>query len=117
MQGQLWSEVVRTADRLDFMIFPRVLALAERAWHRAEWEGLTKPNERQKLSHEDWTMFANTLGYKELKRLDELGIHYRVPPPGARYGIKPKDQSNNPSKQPVSAHYRSTFFCTQDTYI
>ena len=92
MQGQLWSEVVRTASRLDFMIFPRVLALAERAWHRAEWEGLTKPNERQKLSNEDWTLFANTLGYKELRRLDELGIHYRVPPPGARYGIKPEDQ-------------------------
>lgn len=30
-------------------------------------------------------MFANTLGYKELRRLDSIGIHYRIPLPGARY--------------------------------
>ena len=32
-----------------------------------------------------WTKFANTLGYKELARLDKLSIAYCIPLPGARY--------------------------------
>ena len=72
-------------DTLDFMIFPRLLALAERAWHKAEWEGLTNLDGHEKVLLEDWTGFANTLGYKELRRLDDIGIMYRVPLPGARY--------------------------------
>lgn len=31
-QANLWSERVRTADRLNYMVFPRLIALAERAW-------------------------------------------------------------------------------------
>ena len=67
------------------MIFPRLLALAERAWHRADFEeaGITN-EERKRRENVEWQMFANTVGHKELGRLDELGILYRVPPPGAR---------------------------------
>ena len=86
MQGQLWSETVRTSENFDSMIFPRLLALAERAWHKADFEekGISD-EERKRRETIDWTKFANTLGKKELGRLDELGILYRVPPPGARY--------------------------------
>ncbi|MEO8301874.1 MAG: family 20 glycosylhydrolase, partial [Rhizomicrobium sp.] len=38
MQGQLWSETVRSPQISDYMLFPRTLALAERAWHKAVWE-------------------------------------------------------------------------------
>jgi N-acetyl-beta-hexosaminidase len=38
MQGQLWSELIRTTEQLEYMTFPRLQALAERAWHRALWE-------------------------------------------------------------------------------
>ena len=67
------------------MIFPRLLALAERAWHRAEWEGSVDLGMRKTILDRDWAEFAVTLGHKELQRLDDLGIHYRVPLPGARY--------------------------------
>ncbi|XP_025106238.1 uncharacterized protein LOC112571470 [Pomacea canaliculata] len=85
MQGHLWSEAIRTRQQADYMLFPRFLALAERAWHEASWErnksdNLTRIREREK----DWTDFANTLGYRELARLDDLGIEYRIPPPGAK---------------------------------
>ena len=33
---------------------------------------------------EDWTEFSNVVGYKELKRLQERDIKYRIPPPGAK---------------------------------
>ena len=34
MQGQVWSETIRTSGQLDYMVFPRLLALAERATGR-----------------------------------------------------------------------------------
>ena len=85
LQGHLWTETVRTREQFDAMIFPRMLAMAERAWHKALWEDLSACGDNcDALKAEDWTDFANTLGYKELGRLSELGINYYVPPPGAR---------------------------------
>ncbi|SEA31948.1 family 20 glycosylhydrolase [Microbulbifer marinus] len=92
IQGQLWSEVVRTDAQVEYMIFPRLLALAERAWHRADWE--LPLVEGQQFSAEtsavdkralqaDWRDFAAALGNKELLKLDLSGVGYRVPVPGA----------------------------------
>lgn len=66
------------------MVFPRLLALAERAWHKASWESIDNSGERARLQELDWELFANKIGHKELLRLDELNINYRVPPPGGR---------------------------------
>src|SRR5690606_27909606 len=38
MQGQLWSETIRGDAVAQYMLYPRLLILAERAWHRAAWE-------------------------------------------------------------------------------
>lgn len=32
VQANLWTERVATADKLDYMVFPRIAALAETAW-------------------------------------------------------------------------------------
>jgi len=92
MQGQLWSETVRTAEQFDYMVFPRLLALAERAWSRADWEldyvpgrtfsGSTSLINKDALNT-DYAPFAAALGHKELRKLDAAGIRYRVPVPGA----------------------------------
>lgn len=82
IQGHLWSETVRKPEQLDFMLFPRLLALAERAWHYASWEDIQEDSTRKKRLNEDWELFANTIGYKELKRLDSFEVDYRIPPPG-----------------------------------
>lgn len=34
IQANLWTETVATADRLEFMTFPRIVAMAEAAWSR-----------------------------------------------------------------------------------
>ena len=79
MQGQLWSELIRTTEQLDYMTFPRLQALAERAWHRALWEKTGNEADMKR----DWIEFANTLGYREFPRMEKLGVRYRLPPPGA----------------------------------
>lgn len=94
ISGHSWNETVRTDLQMEYMVFPRVLALAERAWHRAEWEldyqegrefegGKTHYIDSDKL-HADWLRFANIMGQRELARLDKAGIAYRIPVPGAR---------------------------------
>ncbi|MEN1680919.1 MAG: family 20 glycosylhydrolase [Planctomycetota bacterium] len=76
MQGQLWGENLVSADRLDYLGFPRVLALAERAWVGPAGEvlpGLDPPR--------SWGEFSNHVGHRELPRLDRSfgGVGYRLP--------------------------------------
>ncbi len=92
IQGFLWSETVRTPEQFDYMIFPRMLALAERAWHKASWELPVVSGETfsadsgqvdQQALSDDYSLFAYALASKELPKLDAAGVQYRIPPPGA----------------------------------
>jgi len=62
MQGNIWCERIPTEARLQWMVFPRALALAEKAW---------TPRSEQK-----WDDFLTRL-QAHLKRLDAMGIQYR----------------------------------------
>ncbi len=93
MSTQLWSETVRNDEQYEFKVFPRLIASAERAWHRADWEldyrsGREYTRETNRVDKDaltaDWTAFANTLGQRELTKLDALGVTYRLPIPGAK---------------------------------
>ncbi|XP_071140803.1 N,N'-diacetylchitobiase-like [Mytilus edulis] len=79
MQSQLWTELIRTKEQFDYMTYPRLQAMAERAWHRAEWETTADQTEFER----DWIKFANSLSYRELPKLDRMHVNYRLPPPGA----------------------------------
>lgn len=92
IQGQLWSEVVRQDHLVGYMLFPRLIALAERAWHRGGWE-LPYDYQGKKYSAETtyftaerktqrdraWRDFINAVGRKELRKLDQIGTFYRIP--------------------------------------
>lgn len=81
----MWSELIRTQDRMDSMLWPRLLALAERSWHKANWESIESLTERVAARKDDWTNFANAVGHKELRRLEAIGVKYYLPRPGARF--------------------------------
>jgi hexosaminidase len=92
MQGQLWSETVRSPQIADYMLFPRTLALAERAWHRAVWEpdyvagksyAFADGSVDTKVLLADWNGFQARL-LPRLAELDRVNITYRLPVPGAR---------------------------------
>ncbi len=82
IQGQLWSETVKGKDLMEYMIFPRLMALSERAW--------TGDPSWKTQSDEDiaWNKFVNTLGKRDLPRLEYLAktnsVNYRIPLPGAK---------------------------------
>jgi len=64
MQMSLWTERVADFKRLDFMVFPRLIALAEAAW---------TPEKAKECS-----MFMQRLPYF-LKYLDSMDIYYFNP--------------------------------------
>ncbi len=87
IQGQLWSEVLIAPERLESATFPKLLGLAERAW-AAQPTWATNPDETQRFANlgKDWNQFTNTIGQKEMTRLDYLtgGVGYYIPPAGAK---------------------------------
>lgn len=94
LSAQLWNEIVRTDEQMEYMMYPRLIAVAERAWHQADWEiaykkerefaqGTTHYVDQKKLLN-DWTLFANLIGQRELPKLDLANIDYRLPIPGAK---------------------------------
>lgn len=68
IQGALWSENINSRQRLDYLAFPKMLALAEVAW---------TPKERR-----NWVNFSERLGKLHLQRLDNYGVNYRISLPG-----------------------------------
>ncbi|MGE7205333.1 family 20 glycosylhydrolase [Sphingomonas sp. NPDC019816] len=92
LQAQLWSETVRRDSQVDYMLFPRLLALAERAWNKPEWEPAYvagtayQPNDqrvdRTRLLA-GWRDFAGRMGV-QMRLLDRADVTYRLAPPGAR---------------------------------
>ncbi len=84
IQGQLWAENLRSPAMLEYMAFPRMIALAERAWAKSPaWAEINDAAERRRQIDNDWNQFANRLGQIELPRLDLLagGVQYRLPSP------------------------------------
>jgi hexosaminidase len=62
LQGQLWTEYMKTPQQVEYMAFPRLCALAEVGW--------SSPSVRRDGS------FLGRL-HRHLKRLDLLGVKYR----------------------------------------
>lgn len=62
IQSNVWGEFIPTVGRMQFMVFPRALAMVEKAW---------TPNEQQ-----NWDNFSQRL-QAHLHRLQAAGINYR----------------------------------------
>jgi len=96
IQAQLWSENTRNDEMAEHKVFPRLLALAERAWYLPNWavpydyKGVKYSQETEFFTDElktkrdqSWHLFANVLGKKEFAKLEMSDIDYRLPTVGA----------------------------------
>lgn len=85
LQSAVWGENIKTTDRLEYMMLPRLLGFAERAWtHDPAWATERNAAKSDSLYQNDWASFLNVLGKRELPRLSYYngGYNYRVPKPG-----------------------------------
>ncbi|WP_374948767.1 family 20 glycosylhydrolase [Mucilaginibacter sp.] len=64
-QGNLWTEYVPTVAKLQYQILPRLFALSEVAWSKAE--------------NKDYNNFAEVRLANHFARLDKMDYNYRVP--------------------------------------
>ena len=89
IQGQLWSESVKGPEWMEYMMFPKMISLAERAWAQdPSWAQMGEKGQYKTASDAAWNAFANTLGKRDLPRLEYLAadgkVNYRMPLPGAK---------------------------------
>jgi hexosaminidase len=76
-QGNVWTEYMKTPAKVEYMAFPRALALAEVVWSPAHAR--------------DLEAFRRRLG-ANLKRLDALDVNYRTPPREQSLGTPPRHE-------------------------
>lgn len=87
LQACLWSETLTDGGRLEHMLVPKLLGLAERAWApEPAWATEADAEKAERLRREDWSRFLNLLGKRELPRLaqDRPGLRFRIPAPGLK---------------------------------
>ena len=86
VQGLLWAENVRSTAMQEYLLLPKLLGLAERAWSKdPDWATEKNNDKSRQMYDEAWSVFTNILGKRELPRLDyfQKGYNYRIPTPGA----------------------------------
>jgi hexosaminidase len=86
LQAQFWSEEIRGRDVLEYRMFPRLIAFAERAWAKERpWETIEDKQKREQVMDKEYELFANIVAQKELPRLGYLngGFNRRISLPGA----------------------------------
>jgi hexosaminidase len=65
-QANLWTEYIKTPEKVEYMVFPRLLALAEVVWSPAETKNFADFHRRLP---------------NHLARLDKQNVNYRIPEP------------------------------------
>ena len=85
LQANLFVETVLDPERIDYLVMPRLVAVAERGWALdPAWARENDPAKAGVLHRAAWTGFVNALGQRVLPRLDLDGsrVAYRIAPPG-----------------------------------
>ncbi|MCO4292771.1 carbohydate-binding domain-containing protein [Solitalea sp. MAHUQ-68] len=86
IQGLLFAETITSAERMEYMLMPKLLGLAERAWAKdPEWSTEKDEAKSNELYAKAWSDFVNRIGKRELPRLSYYkgGLKYRIPTAGA----------------------------------
>ncbi|MDX5419619.1 MAG: family 20 glycosylhydrolase, partial [Hymenobacteraceae bacterium] len=86
LQAPLWSEMIKTPERLEYMLLPKLLGLAERAWAPdPAWATEPDAAKGETAYNQAWSAVVNVLGKRELPRLSHYagGFQYRIPTAGA----------------------------------
>lgn len=92
-QANIWTEYIETPDKVEYMAFPRMLAIAESVWSRPE--------------DKNFADFKQRL-YVHLPHLDRQNVNYRIPEPEGLKNILTDTDRNRVTLTPApgtSVHY------------
>lgn len=82
IKGGTWAETIVSEERLDYMVFPRLFSLAERAWSPP------KPYEDENkfdiiTFNKDYSAFLNKVSKEELPKIQSF-VKFRLPAVGVK---------------------------------
>jgi len=86
-QANIWTEYMKTPQHIEYMAFPRMLALSEVLWSKKEDRDFA-----------DFQRRLNTI----LPRLDKQGVNYRIPEPGGLQNIVTESERVSIELQPAA---------------
>ncbi|HWV73843.1 MAG TPA: family 20 glycosylhydrolase [Pseudosphingobacterium sp.] len=100
VQANMWTEYVGTNNKLEYMLFPRILALAEIAW-----------TNKDKQNYDEFATARLPLRLQELEQLD---VFYRIPEAKITFGTNPSNGRRTIEITPFVAN--STIYFTVDNH-
>lgn len=82
IQGQLFAETIRSFDGVEYLLFPKILGLAERGWNaHPVWENLSGVRE-QLAFNQALALYYEKISKSEMPYWAKNGINFRLPQPG-----------------------------------
>lgn len=82
VQGQLFAETIRSFDGVEYLLFPKILGLAERGWNaHPAWENLSDIREEQAFN-QALALYYEKISKSEMPYWAKNGINFRLPQPG-----------------------------------
>ncbi len=96
-QANLWTEFISTTEQVEYMVLPRMLALAETVWSPAANKNWTSFNERLKV---------------QFKAFDQIGLHYS--PGNFTVDIKPSSENGKLKVNLVTEIPSASIYYTTD---
>ncbi|WP_282038097.1 family 20 glycosylhydrolase [Saccharicrinis aurantiacus] len=99
-QGNVWTEYMKTEADVEYMVYPRLVAIAEILWTED--------------SLQNFQDFTRRMNY-QYKRLDNLGMRYRVPYPEGALPVEALSTENNTLKLTVPISDASIYYTLDGT--
>ena len=82
VQGQLFAETIRSFSGVEYLLFPKIMGLAERGWNAyPAWEKLRGAQEQQAFD-KALALYYEKISDMEMPYWAKNGINFRLPHPG-----------------------------------
>ena len=82
VQGQLFAETIRSFNGVEYLLFPKIMGLAERGWNAyPAWEELRGAQEQQAFN-KALALYYEKISDMEMPYWARNGINFRLPHPG-----------------------------------
>ena len=85
LQAPLWSEIITSKERFEYLLLPKLLGAAERSWAKNPAWATEADSSKSELQYQHaWSDFVNLIGKREFEKLNHYagGFTYRIPAPG-----------------------------------
>ncbi len=82
VESALWCETVRGYKNMEYLLFPKMMGLAERGWKAfPEWEALSG-TEEQSTFEKELAFFYNRITDREMPYWEKMDVNYHLASPG-----------------------------------